>query len=57
MNESLLSALVVVLLVVSVAALGVGIVALRRTTHHARRLSRRNPAHVPADASELMSPR
>lgn len=56
MNESLLRlllALVVVLTVVSVAALLVGLAALRRTTHHARRLSRRNPAHVPADLAGL----
>ena len=53
MNESLLSALVVVLLVVSVAALLVGVLALRRTTHDARRISRRNPAHVPADLEGL----
>ncbi len=53
MNESLLSALVVVLLVVSVAALVVGVLALRRTTHDARRISRRNPAHVPADLEGL----
>ena len=55
MNESLLSALVVVLLVVSVAALVVGVLALRRTTHDARRISRRNPAHVPADLEGLLS--
>ena len=53
MNESLLSALVVVLLVVSVAALVVGVLALRRTTHDARRISRRNPAHVPTDLEGL----
>src|SRR5512141_3338442 len=53
MNESLLSALVVLLLLVSVVALGVALVALRRTTHNARRLSRRNPAHVPADVEGL----
>ena len=53
MNESLLPVLVVVLLVVSVAALAVGLVALRRTTHNARRISRRNPANVPADLEGL----
>ncbi len=53
MNESLLSALVVLLLVVSVAALVVGVLALRRTTHSSRRISRRNPAHVPADLEGL----
>jgi hypothetical protein len=53
MNESVLSALVVLLLVVSVAALAVGLVALRRTTADARRLSRRNPATVPADLEGL----
>jgi hypothetical protein len=53
MNDTLLSVLVVVLLVVSVAALAVGLVALRRTTHNARRISRRNPAHVPADLEGL----
>jgi hypothetical protein len=53
MNDSLVSALVVVLLVVSIAALVVGLVALRRTSHHARRISRRNPAHVPADLEGL----
>jgi hypothetical protein len=53
MNDSLLATLVVVLLVVSVAALVVGLLALRRTTHHARRISRRNPASVPADVEGL----
>jgi hypothetical protein len=53
MNDSLLATLVVVLLVVSVAALVVGLIALRRTTHHARRISRRNPASVPADVEGL----
>ena len=52
MNESLLLALVL-LLVVSVAALVVGLLALRRTTVNARRLSRRNPANVPADLEGL----
>ena len=53
MNESLLSTLVVLLLVVSVAALVVGLVALRRTTVDARRISRRNPATVPTDLEGL----
>ena len=53
MNESLLLAMVLLLLVVSVAALVVGLLALRRTTVNARRLSRRNPANVPADLEGL----
>ena len=53
MNDSLLLTLVVLLLLVSVAALVIGVVALRRTTHNARRISRRNPAHVPADLEGL----
>jgi hypothetical protein len=53
MNDSLLLALLLLLLLVSVAALVVGVVALRRTTHHGRRLSRRNPATVPADLEGL----
>jgi hypothetical protein len=53
MNESLLLVLVLLLLVVSVAALVVGVLALRRTTVDARRLSRRNPANVPADLEGL----
>jgi hypothetical protein len=56
MDDSVLPwllALVVALLVVSVAALGVGLVALRRTTDRARRISRRNPATVPADLEGL----
>ena len=53
MNESLLSVLVVLLLLVSVAALVVALLALRRTTVHARRISRRNPASVPADLEGL----
>jgi hypothetical protein len=53
MNESLLSALVVVVLVVSLAALAVGLLALRRTTATARRIARRNPANVPADLEGL----
>lgn len=53
MNDTLLAVLVAVLLLVSVAALVVGLLALRRTSHHARRLSRRNPATVPADLEGL----
>ncbi len=53
MNDSLLSALVVLLLVVSVAALVVAVLALRRTSATARRLSRRNPATVPTDLEGL----
>ena len=53
MNESLLSVLVVLLLLVSVAALVVALLALRRTTVNARRISRRNPASVPADLEGL----
>ena len=53
MNESLLLVLVLLLLAVSIAALAVGLVALRRTTVNARRISRRNPANVPADLEGL----
>jgi hypothetical protein len=53
MNESLLSALVVVVLVISLAALVIGLLALRRTTANARRTARRNPANVPADLEGL----
>jgi hypothetical protein len=53
MNESLLSVLVVLLLLVSVAALAVGIVALRRTTSNARRIARRNPDNLPTDLEGL----
>ena len=53
MNESLLAALVGLVFVVSLIALVLGVVALRRTTHHARRISRRNPASVPADLEGL----
>jgi hypothetical protein len=53
MDDSLLSTLVLALLVVSLAALVVGILALRRTSQHARRVSRRNPATVPADLEGL----
>ena len=53
MKDSVLSALVVLLLVMSVAALGVGLVALRRTSDRARRAARRNPDSVPADVAGL----
>jgi hypothetical protein len=53
MNESGLTALVVVLLVVSLAALAVGVTALRRTSATARRRARRDPANVPADLAGL----
>jgi hypothetical protein len=52
MNDSVLLVLLVLLLLMSAAALGVGLVALRRT-RHARRISRRNPASVPADLEGL----
>jgi hypothetical protein len=53
MDDSLLAALVLALLVVSVAALVLAVLALRRTTQHARRISRRNPATVPGDLAGL----
>jgi hypothetical protein len=53
MNDSLVISLLALLLVLSVAALVVGLVALRRTTSNARRISRRNPATVPADLPGL----
>jgi hypothetical protein len=53
MNESLLAALVGLGFVVSIIALVLGVVALRRTTQDARRISRRNPASVPADLEGL----
>ena len=56
MDDSLLISLlglVVVLLVLSVVALVVGLLALWRTSHDARRISRRNPASVPADLEGL----
>ena len=52
MNASLVSVLVVLLLV-SLAALAVALVALSRTTHSARRRSRHDPEHVPADLQGL----
>jgi hypothetical protein len=53
MNEALVSALVVAALVVSVLALVIGLLALRRTTRHHRRLLRRNPDAVPSDLEGL----
>ena len=53
MNDSLLLTLLVLVLLVAGAALALAVVALRRTTQHARRLSRRNPASVPADLEGL----
>jgi hypothetical protein len=56
MNDSIpswLPAVLLLLLLVSLAALAVGLVALRRTTADARRISRRNPASVPADLAGL----
>jgi len=55
MNQSVLAALVVLLLVVSLAALAVGLLALRRTTPAARRASRRDPESVPSDLEGLRS--
>jgi hypothetical protein len=55
MNAILLPVLVLPLLAVSVAALVIGLVALRRTTHNSRRLARRNPDNVPADVDGLRS--
>ena len=53
MNDSLLLTLLVLVLAVAGAALALAVVALRRTTQHARRISRRNPANVPADLEGL----
>jgi hypothetical protein len=53
MNESVLSALVVVLLLVSLAALAAGLVALSRTTTAARRRARQDPDDVPTDLAGL----
>jgi hypothetical protein len=56
MNDSIpswLPAVLLLLLLVSLAALVVGLAALRRTTADARRISRRNPATVPADLEGL----
>lgn len=53
MSDSLTATLLLVLLAVSIAALVVGLVALRRTTHHVRRIVRRDPASVPSDLEGL----
>jgi Protein of unknown function (DUF4446) len=53
MNDSLLAGLLGLLLVVSVAALVVGILALRRTSRRAQRISRRDPSTVPEDVEGL----
>lgn len=53
MNGSLGLALVVVLLVVSVAALVVAVLALRRTSTRSRRAARRNPSTLPSDVAGL----
>jgi hypothetical protein len=53
MNDSLLLTLLVLVLAVAGAALALAVVALRRTTQQARRISRRNPANVPADLEGL----
>ncbi len=54
MNGSLLVVLLgLLVLLVSAAALVVGLVALGRTTSHARRQSRRNPQNVPLDVEGL----
>jgi len=52
-NDTVLAVLVVLLLVVSVAALLVGLLALRRTSHQARRLARRNQQNLPTDVEGL----
>jgi hypothetical protein len=52
-NDTVLAVLVGLLLVVSVAALLVGLLALRRTSHQARRLARRNQQDVPTDVEGL----
>ena len=53
MNDSLLSAVVVVGAALALGALVVSLVALRRTTPDARRAARRNPATVPTDVAGL----
>ena len=53
MNDTVLAVLVVLLLVVSVAALLVGLLALRRTSHQARRLARRSQQTLPTDVEGL----
>jgi hypothetical protein len=55
MNEALLSTLAVAALLVSVVALVVGVLAIRRTSGPQRRRLRRNPATVPADLEGLRS--
>jgi hypothetical protein len=58
MNESIpswLPAVLLLLLLLGLAALAVGLAALRRTTDRARRRSRTNPATVPADVAGLRS--
>ena len=58
MNDSIpswLAAVLLVLLLLALAALAVGTAALRRTTDRARRISRSNPATVPADLAGLRS--
>ena len=55
MNETLLTVLVLVVLLVSVAALLLGVLALRRTSRDARRLARNDPASVPTDVAGLRS--
>jgi hypothetical protein len=54
-SSLLLVLLVLLLLLVSVAALVVGLLALRRTSPGARRRSRGNPDAVPADVEGLRS--
>ncbi len=53
MNDSLLSALVAGGAALSLCAVGISLLALRRTTPDARRASRRNPANVPTDVAGL----
>jgi hypothetical protein len=53
MDDSLLAVLLGLLLVVSVAALAVGTLALRRTSQGARRVSRRDLSTVPTDVEGL----
>jgi hypothetical protein len=53
MNDSLLAGLLALLLVLSVAALAAAILALRRTSQRARRISRHDPSTVPADVEGL----
>jgi hypothetical protein len=55
MNEALLSTLAVAALLVSVVALVVGVLAIRRSSGQHRRRLRRNPATVPADLEGLRS--